>query len=66
MENAMSAAVVGLPALATRLQVAEFVGCSKTHIANQKEIPFVKVGRLARYRREDVLAYLSKLAGGTR
>ena len=59
-----------LPPLATVKQVAAYLGCSIAHILNQP-IEHVKIGRIRRYRREAVLAFIdtltvSKACGGKR
>lgn len=44
----------------TRQELAEHLRCSSRTVFESK-IPFVKIGRLVRYRREDVLAALQAM-----
>lgn len=52
-----------LPPIMTRQELAEHLRCSSRTVFESK-IPFVKIGRLVRYRREDVLAALQAMEAG--
>jgi hypothetical protein len=51
-----------LPALMTTVEVAEFIRASKQSLDQDRYLgrglPYVRIGRKIRYRREDVLKYL--------
>lgn len=59
-----------LPDIATRSQVAEYLQISTATLARwasegDKGPRFIKLGGSARYRREDVLAYIAASAGSS-
>lgn len=51
-----------LPALMTTAEVAEFIRASKQSLDQDRYLnrglPYIRIGRKIRYRREDVLKYL--------
>ncbi len=54
-----------LPRLLTELETAEALSCRPATLAawrctGRTDLPFVKVGRLVRYREADVLAFLDR------
>ncbi|HSS22855.1 MAG TPA: helix-turn-helix domain-containing protein [Mycobacterium sp.] len=52
-----------LPLLMTTVEVADFIRASKASLDQdrylQRGLPYVRIGRRIRYRREDVLNYLA-------
>ena len=58
----MSTDGADLPVMMTTAEVAEFIRASKASLDQdrylQRGLPYVKIGRRIRYRREDVLKYL--------
>ena len=52
-----------LPALATTAEVADFIRASKASLDQDRYLnrglPYVRIGRRIRYRREDVLNFLA-------
>jgi len=47
----------------TRQELAQHLRCS-TRTVFESKIPYVKIGRLVRYRREDVLAAIQAMEAG--
>ena len=48
-----------LPEILTRRDVATYLRCS-TKTVKRRKIPFIRIGGLIRYRKEDVLATVNK------
>lgn len=54
---------ISLPSLLTREQAADFLGIERQTLAawavsGSYDLPFIRVGRSVRYRRDDLLAWL--------
>ena len=64
MSNTEYQVSVNLPSLMNQKQVAEYLGKSVKTLERDRwagiGIPFVKVGRLVRYRADDVMEWLEK------
>lgn len=65
----MQTATVPATDLLTREQAAEYIGCKPQtlavwHSTRRYDLPVVKVGRLARYRRRDLDAWLESRTVG--
>ncbi len=63
MEQKQSSAVVGFPSLLTPVQAAEALGIKPAtleadRVQNRLGIPYIKLGRLVRYRASDLNAFV--------
>lgn len=61
----MTTATLPRPELLTRQEVAKYLGCRPQTLAvwaitGRYALPFVKVGRLVKYRRSDLDAFLNR------